>query len=159
MAGYGPILISFTIISASTLGNPIPLPKYFKGHSGPTKAMDMGTALIRHKDLPDDLAYLVTKIVCENKEEMGPAHKAWLDFVLAQSGHLELALLLQLLGCFVPPGHVPAAARSPGSKDVEQKLAAAKLADRSRASAGEVGENDIRKRPAGFKFPRAVGPS
>jgi len=49
--------------------------------------------------------------------------------LLDNPDHLELALLLQLLGCFVPPGHVPAAARSPGSKDVEQEFAAAKLAD------------------------------
>ena len=71
--------------------------------------------------------------------------------------HLELALLLQLLGCFVPPGHVPAAARSPGSKDVEQKLAAAKLADRSGASVGEVGKNDIGERLTDFKCHRGVG--
>ena len=66
--------------------NPIPLPAYFKGQSGPTKAVDMGTVLICHKDLPDELAYLVTKTVCENKEEMGRAHKAWLDFVPEQGG-------------------------------------------------------------------------
>ena len=59
---------------------PIPMPEYFKGQSGPTQAVDMGTVLIAHKDLPEDLAYRITKVVCKNKEEMAIAHKAWLAF-------------------------------------------------------------------------------
>ena len=69
--------------------NPIPMPEWFKGQSGPTKGVDMGTVLIAHKDLSDDLAYLVTKIVCEHKDEMAQAHKAWLSFDPTQGGRLE----------------------------------------------------------------------
>lgn len=57
-----------------------PMPQWFKGQPGPTKAVDMGTVLIVHKDMPDDLAYLITRIVCEEKDEMVSAHKAWADF-------------------------------------------------------------------------------
>lgn len=63
-----------------------PMPRWFKGQPGPTKAVDMGTVLIVHKDMTDDLAYLITRIVCEEKEEMVSAHKAWADFDPAQGG-------------------------------------------------------------------------
>lgn len=57
-----------------------PMPAYFKGQAGPTKAVDFGTLLIAHKDMSDDLAYLITKTVCENKDAMVAAHKAWVNF-------------------------------------------------------------------------------
>ena len=63
-----------------------PMPRWFKGQSGPTKAVDMGTVLIVHKDMPDELAYLITRIVCEEKDQMVKAHKAWADFNPAQGG-------------------------------------------------------------------------
>jgi len=66
-----------------------PMPQWFKGQSGPTKAVDMGTVLIVHKEMPDDLAYLITRIVCEEKDEMVSAHKAWADFAPAQGGRLD----------------------------------------------------------------------
>ena len=69
--------------------NPIPMPEWFKGQSGPTKGVDMGTVLIAHKDLSDDLAYLITKIVCEHKDDMAQAHKAWLSFDPTQGGRIE----------------------------------------------------------------------
>ena len=68
---------------------PIPMPEYFNGQSGATQAVDMGTVLIAHKDLPDDLAYRITKVVCENKDEMAIAHKAWLEFDPEQGGKIE----------------------------------------------------------------------
>jgi TRAP transporter TAXI family solute receptor len=60
--------------------NPLPMPEFFKGQSGPTKALDMGTLLIANKALSDDLAYQITKTLCENKDAMAAAHKAWSNF-------------------------------------------------------------------------------
>ncbi|MDA1235611.1 MAG: TAXI family TRAP transporter solute-binding subunit, partial [Acidobacteria bacterium] len=59
---------------------PVPMPKWFEGQTGPTDGVDMGTVLIAHKDLPDDLAYAIARTVCENKDDMASSHKAWLDF-------------------------------------------------------------------------------
>lgn len=69
--------------------NPLPMPQYFKGQSGPTKAVDMGTLVIGHKDMSDDLAYLITKTICENKEAMAQAHKAWNNFDPSLAGKPE----------------------------------------------------------------------
>jgi TRAP transporter TAXI family solute receptor len=60
---------------------PSPLPVYFKGQAAPTKAVDLGTSIIAHKSLPDDIAYLVTKTIIENKAELTKAHQAFGDFV------------------------------------------------------------------------------
>jgi len=60
--------------------NPVPLPQWFQGQSGPTKAVDMGTVLIANAALSDDLAYQITKTLCENKKAMASAHKAWSTF-------------------------------------------------------------------------------
>ena len=60
---------------------PSPMPAFFKGQPGPTKAVDLGTSIIAHKSLPDDVAYLVTKTVVENKAELLKAHQAFGDFV------------------------------------------------------------------------------
>ncbi len=59
---------------------PRPLPAWFKGQSGPTAAADCGTVLIARDDLPEDLAYLITKTLCERRDVMLQAHKAWADF-------------------------------------------------------------------------------
>lgn len=60
--------------------NPVPLPQWFQGQSGPTKAVDMGTVLIANAALSDDTAYQITKTLCENKKAMASAHKAWSNF-------------------------------------------------------------------------------
>jgi hypothetical protein len=59
---------------------PRPLPAWFKGQTGPTAAADCGTVLITRDDLPDNLAYLITKTLCEKRDVMLQAHKAWADF-------------------------------------------------------------------------------
>lgn len=56
------------------------MPAIFPNQSEPTKSVDFGTQLIANKDVSDDLAYLVTKTVCENKDAMAQAHKAWSNF-------------------------------------------------------------------------------
>jgi TRAP-type uncharacterized transport system substrate-binding protein len=41
---------------------------------------DLGTHIIAHKDVPDNIAYLVTKLVVENKDKLVERHKAWSGF-------------------------------------------------------------------------------
>ncbi len=60
---------------------PSKMPQIFKGQSGPTQSVDFGTQLIANASMSDDLAYLITKTVCENKDAMVAAHKAWASFV------------------------------------------------------------------------------
>jgi TRAP transporter TAXI family solute receptor len=59
---------------------PTPMPQFFKGQSGPTKAVDLGTMIIANKTLSDDIAYLVTKTIVENKADLVKAHQAFGDF-------------------------------------------------------------------------------
>lgn len=54
--------------------------KWFKGIKGKVMAVDLGTVLIAHKDMPDSLAYTITKTLAENKKAMGKAHAAWRFF-------------------------------------------------------------------------------
>ena len=58
-----------------------PMPESFRGQKGPTKAADFGTNLIAHKDMPDDVAYAITKAVCENRDAIVADHKAMAGFV------------------------------------------------------------------------------
>jgi hypothetical protein len=60
---------------------PSPMPQWFKGQSGPTKGVDLGTNLIANKDLAEPVAYVLTKTVVENKEKLVGAHKAFEQFV------------------------------------------------------------------------------
>lgn len=69
--------------------NPTPLPQWFKGQSGPTKAVDLGTLIIANKSMSDDLAYLITKTIVENKDAMARAHKAWGSFKPELAGKPE----------------------------------------------------------------------
>lgn len=57
------------------------LPKSFKGQEKPLSSFDMGTVLLVHKDMSDDLAYFLTKTVCEQRDNLAAAHKAWEDFI------------------------------------------------------------------------------
>ncbi len=59
---------------------PVPMPAWFKGQSGPTRAVDCGTVLIGHEHMPEELGYLIAKTLCENRTAMIQAHKAWSDF-------------------------------------------------------------------------------
>ncbi len=68
---------------------PSVLPAWFKGQTGPTKAVDCGTVLIARDDLPDEMAYLITRTICENRETMARAHKAWGGFDPAKGGRPE----------------------------------------------------------------------
>lgn len=59
---------------------PLPMPEWFKGQKGPTRGADLGTHIIAHKDVPDNIAYLVTKLIVENKDKLVERHQAWSDF-------------------------------------------------------------------------------
>ncbi len=58
-----------------------PMPQFFKGQSGQVKAVDFGTNLIVHKDMPDDLAYAITKAIIENRDAIVAENKAMSGFV------------------------------------------------------------------------------
>jgi hypothetical protein len=65
---------------AKTGIKPASIPEWFKGQSGPTKSGDFGTVLITHKDLPDDIAYKITKTVIEKMPDMAKDYPAWASF-------------------------------------------------------------------------------
>lgn len=68
---------------------PLPLPAWFRGQTAPAESVDCGTVLITRDDFPEDLAYLITKTICENREAMVQAHRAWADFDPARGGLKE----------------------------------------------------------------------
>lgn len=69
---------------------PRPLPAWFKGQTRPAAAVDCGTVLIARDDLPEDLAYLITRTLCEKRDVMLAAHKAWADFQPARAHRREV---------------------------------------------------------------------
>lgn len=56
------------------------VPAMFKGQNRPIQGVDLGTVIIASSDLSEELAYRITKTVCENKEALAKAHKAWSRF-------------------------------------------------------------------------------
>jgi TRAP transporter TAXI family solute receptor len=69
---------------------PRPLPVWFKGQAKPTAAVDCQTVLIARDDMPDEIGYLITKMLCEKREAMLQAHKAWADFDPPRSHRREV---------------------------------------------------------------------
>lgn len=65
---------------------PSEIPVWFKGQSAPTKSGDFGTVLIAHKNLPDELAYNITKTVIEKMPEMAKTYPAWSSFKAEEAG-------------------------------------------------------------------------
>jgi TRAP transporter TAXI family solute receptor len=68
---------------------PSQFPEWFKGQTGPVKSGDFGTVLIAHKDLPDDVAYQITKTVIEKMPEMAKDYPAWSNFKAEEAGKRE----------------------------------------------------------------------
>ena len=56
------------------------MPEWFKGQKGATKSVDLGTHIIAHKDVPENIAYIVTKAIVENKDKLVERHQGWSDF-------------------------------------------------------------------------------
>ncbi|HUF61838.1 MAG TPA: TAXI family TRAP transporter solute-binding subunit [Verrucomicrobiales bacterium] len=63
-----------------------PLPPFFKGQDQPVPSVDLGTVLIAHSGLSDEIAYLITKTLCQNQAAMARAHKAWSRFDPSRAG-------------------------------------------------------------------------
>jgi TRAP transporter TAXI family solute receptor len=59
----------------------VSMPVHFKGQKGPVKAVDFGTNLIVHKDMPENLAYAITKAVVENRDAIVAENKSMEGFV------------------------------------------------------------------------------
>jgi uncharacterized protein len=53
---------------------------WFKGQSGKNTGADLGTVLIASAKLSDDVAYTITKTLCDNAKKLGEAHAAWKRF-------------------------------------------------------------------------------
>jgi uncharacterized protein len=66
-----------------------PMPQFFKGQKGPVKSVDFGTNLIAHKDMSEELAYRITKAICENRDALVAEHKAMSGFVAKDAGKPE----------------------------------------------------------------------
>ncbi len=62
------------------------VPPFWKGQEGPTQTVDIGTVIVTHRDLSDAMAYRLTKAICENRDVLGKAHKAWRSFDPEQAG-------------------------------------------------------------------------
>lgn len=67
----------------------VSMPVHFKGQSAPVKAVDFGTNLIVHKDMPEATAYAITKAVVENRDAIVAEHKAMAGFVARDAGKPE----------------------------------------------------------------------
>jgi uncharacterized protein len=66
-----------------------PMPEYFKGQKGAVKAVDFGTNMIVHQDMPENLAYAITKAVVENRDAIVAEHKAMAGFVAKEAWRPE----------------------------------------------------------------------
>lgn len=71
-----------TIASLGPLGyNPATMPAdTFKGQSEPVKTVGFPTVLITNKELPDAIAYTVTKAVVDNKDALVRGHAGLVEF-------------------------------------------------------------------------------
>jgi uncharacterized protein len=63
----------------------VSMPVYFKGQAGPVKAVDFGTNLIAHKDMPENVAYAITKALVENRDAIVAENKAMQNWVARDS--------------------------------------------------------------------------
>jgi len=66
-----------------------PMPQFFKGQRGPVKSIDYGTNLIAHKDLSEEVAYRITKAICDNRDALINEHKGMSGFVVKDAWRPE----------------------------------------------------------------------
>lgn len=59
----------------------VTMPVHFKGQPAPVKAVDFGTNLIVHQDMPESTAYAITKAVVENRDAIVAEHKSMQGFI------------------------------------------------------------------------------
>lgn len=55
-------------------------PDAFKGQNYPVKTIGTHTTLVGMRSIPADIAYKITKTICENKEALGKAHAGLKEF-------------------------------------------------------------------------------
>ncbi|MFC6671150.1 TAXI family TRAP transporter solute-binding subunit [Marinobacterium aestuariivivens] len=65
------------------------IPQWFDIQDKPTLGGDFGTHLIAHKNLPDDVAYAITKSVVEHMETLAAEFPAWKAFKLERAASPE----------------------------------------------------------------------
>ena len=75
-------------------------PDAFKGQNYPVKTIGCHTTLLGLKSIPLDIAYKVTKAVCENKEALGKAHAGLKAF------RPEVSWMPDKIGMILHPGAV-----------------------------------------------------
>lgn len=59
---------------------PKPLPRWFKGQDGPVNAVEMGTMVIVHQDVSDEVVYAMARTLVERREILAETHSAFRDF-------------------------------------------------------------------------------
>jgi hypothetical protein len=74
---------------AQTGVRPAEIPVWFKGQDKPTRSGDFGTVLIASADLPEDVAYQITKTVIEKMPDMAKDYPAWASFKPEEAGKPE----------------------------------------------------------------------
>ena len=67
----------------------LPMPQFFKGQKGPVKSVDFGTNLIAHKDVSEELAYKITKAICDNRDALVTEHKGMSGFTVKDAWRPE----------------------------------------------------------------------
>ena len=75
-------------------------PDAFKGQNYPVKTIGCHTTLLGLKSIPPDMAYKITKAVCENKEALGKAHAGLKAF------RPEVSWMPDKIGMTLHPGAV-----------------------------------------------------
>ena len=70
------------IASLKKLGHiPVTIPAgEFKGQDKDAVTIGYHTGIIARSDMPDDVAYLITKTICENQEALAKGHSSFKDF-------------------------------------------------------------------------------
>jgi TRAP transporter TAXI family solute receptor len=66
-----------------------PMPQFFKGQKGSVKSVDYGTNLIVHKDVSEELAYKITKAICDNRDALVAEHKGMSGFTVKDAWRPE----------------------------------------------------------------------
>ena len=57
-----------------------PLPRWFKGQDGPVNAADLGTMVIVHRDVPDEVVYAVLRTLVDQREALAASDSAFHDY-------------------------------------------------------------------------------
>jgi TRAP transporter TAXI family solute receptor len=66
-----------------------PMPQFFKGQKGPVKSVDFGTNLIARKDLSEDIAYRITKAICDSRDALVSENKSMAGFTVKDAWRPE----------------------------------------------------------------------